>query len=58
LAKNAPPYPKCDVDNLAKGVLDALNGVAFADDSQIVELHVTKSYGDVGRTEVKLGNVS
>lgn len=33
-----------DVDNLAKAVLDALNGVAWADDAQIVKLSVHKDY--------------
>lgn len=31
-----------DVDNLAKSILDALNGVAYADDSQVCELRATK----------------
>jgi Holliday junction resolvase RusA-like endonuclease len=29
---------KGDIDNLAKSVLDALNGVAYHDDSQVVWL--------------------
>lgn len=33
-----------DVDNLAKAVIDALNGVAWDDDSQIVQLSVHKDY--------------
>ena len=33
-----------DVDNLTKAVLDALNGVAWEDDSQIVRLTATKEY--------------
>ena len=33
-----------DVDNMAKAVLDALNGIAWEDDSQIVRLTVTKEY--------------
>ena len=33
-----------DVDNMAKAVLDALNGLAWADDSQIVRLSITKEY--------------
>lgn len=33
-----------DVDNMAKAVLDALNGLAWEDDSQIVRLSVTKEY--------------
>ena len=33
---------KPDIDNLAKSVLDALNGVAYADDAQIVKLQAVK----------------
>lgn len=35
---------KPDLDNVAKAVLDALNGVAYADDAQVVKLVVTKAY--------------
>ena len=35
---------KPDLDNLAKSVLDALNGIAWHDDAQIVELHLGKTY--------------
>lgn len=31
-----------DVDNILKPILDALNGVAYVDDSQVVELFVKK----------------
>lgn len=46
----APLWPavKPDVDNYVKTVLDALNGVAFRDDSQIVELSVRKVYARDG----------
>jgi len=33
---------KMDVDNVAKSVLDGLNGVAYEDDDQVVELLVKK----------------
>ena len=36
---------KPDADNLAKAVLDALNGVVFVDDAQVVDLAVSKRYG-------------
>lgn len=39
---NAPFVSKPDADNIAKLVLDALNGKAWHDDSQIVNLDVTK----------------
>lgn len=37
---------KPDVDNLAKAVLDALNGVAYSDDSQIQALTVKKEWSE------------
>lgn len=42
--KPSKAYPRADVDNYAKGVLDACNGVIWIDDSQIVALIVTKEY--------------
>lgn len=35
---------KPDVDNIAKLVLDALNGIAYTDDKQVVALHCEKIY--------------
>ena len=43
---------KPDTDNLAKSCLDALNGIAYYDDSQICELTVNKYYSDSPRTEI------
>lgn len=36
-----------DVDNCTKSVLDALNGVAYKDDSQVVTILAKKRYADV-----------
>jgi len=33
-----------DIDNLAKAVIDGLNSVAFKDDGQIADLHITKKF--------------
>lgn len=49
---DAPQFPRCDVDNAAKAVLDALNGVAWEDDSQVCSLTVAKHYGQEARTTV------
>lgn len=39
------PYPsRLDVDNAAKAVLDALNGVYWKDDRQVVELVARKRF--------------
>jgi crossover junction endodeoxyribonuclease RusA len=39
-----PHLKKPDLDKLARGSLDAMKGVLWNDDSQVVELHVTKVY--------------
>lgn len=41
-----------DLDNLAKSVLDGLNGVIWQDDSQIVSLHLTKVYASAPGVDV------
>lgn len=38
---------KPDLDNVAKLVGDALNGVAWVDDSQVAEMQLAKRYGPV-----------
>lgn len=37
---------KPDIDNIAKIVLDGLNGVAFKDDKQVTSIKATKVYCD------------
>lgn len=34
-----------DLDNIAKSILDALNGVAYDDDCQVTRLAISKRYG-------------
>jgi len=44
---------RCDLDNLSKLCLDALNGIAYRDDDQIVSLAASKSHDPTNpRTEV------
>lgn len=38
------PAKKPDIDNVLKSVLDALNGEAYSDDKQIVEIRAVKYY--------------
>lgn len=54
LRADAPVLPRCDLDNMAKAVLDSLNGVAWVDDSQVSRLVIEKSYGSEGRTTVRI----
>ena len=51
------PVKKPDLDNLAKICLDALNGLAYKDDSQVVELTVKKYYSDEPRVEIRIAEV-
>lgn len=46
LARRPYPCVRPDLDNLLKGVQDALNGVLWKDDGQIVEVEMSKVYGD------------
>ena len=38
------PTKKPDADNIAKIILDSLNGIAFHDDSQVTSLEIEKYY--------------
>ena len=38
------PTKKPDADNIAKVICDALNGVAYGDDTQIIKLSILKAY--------------
>ena len=40
------PVKKPDCDNIAKIILDSLNGIAYKDDKQIISLSVEKYYSD------------
>ena len=46
LAGTELPTSKPDIDNVAKAILDACNGVAFRDDSQVVILIATKAFSE------------
>ena len=45
---NIRPTTKPDCDNVIKAVLDALNGVAYYDDKQVVSVSCNKYYGETG----------
>ena len=46
------PTKRPDVDNICKLCADALNGIAYQDDAQIVDLRVVKKYGE--KDEIKI----
>ena len=40
------PTKKPDIDNILKVVADALNGVAYLDDVQVIEVNADKTYSE------------
>jgi len=52
------PTKRPDTDNLAKICLDALNGLAYKDDSWIVDLYVSKYYSRTPRVEITIKEIS
>jgi len=46
-------YPKrIDIDNVYKSITDAMNGIVYLDDSQIVEAHIKKVYAETAGANV------
>ena len=48
------PAKRPDIDNLIKAIMDGLNGSAYQDDNQIIELTARKVYGEEPETVVTL----
>ncbi len=48
---------KPDLDNIAKIILDSLNGIAYKDDSQVTILHINKEYGNQAKVIVELEEI-
>ncbi len=48
------PTKKPDLDNIEKTILDALNGLAYRDDSCVTEIASRKFYSETPRVEVEL----
>ena len=52
------PTVKPDYDNIGKIVCDALNGIAYHDDAQIVDAMIRKFYSDTPRVQVIIQSVN
>lgn len=48
---------KSDIDNIVKIILDSLNGVAYKDDAQVIELEAKKRYGEKNVIYIELEEV-
>ena len=51
------PTKKPDIDNIIKIACDALNGVAYADDRQIVGVFAQKFYSTIPRVEIEIEEI-
>lgn len=51
------PTVKPDADNIAKSILDSLNGIVYLDDKQIVKLEVEKYYSQAPSTTVMIEEI-
>jgi Holliday junction resolvase RusA-like endonuclease len=56
--KRWAPEVKPDLDKLVRAVEDALTGILYKDDAQIVQVSATKAYGLPERVEIKLEPLS
>lgn len=52
LAGDIYPTSKPDADNCMKAVCDALNGVAWKDDTQVTDAHIRKRFSEIPRVDV------
>jgi len=56
-SKDIRPVKKPDIDNVMKSITDALNEIAYKDDSQIVSATVSKYYSEEPRVEVQINKI-
>lgn len=52
------PTKKPDIDNVCKIVLDSLNGIAYHDDTQVVDCQVRKFYSENPRVVVTIQDIA
>ncbi|WP_261806191.1 RusA family crossover junction endodeoxyribonuclease [Lapidilactobacillus luobeiensis] len=51
------PTVKPDIDNYFKAVTDAVKGILWVDDNQIVESFISKYYSDDPRVELEITQI-
>lgn len=51
------PTVKPDIDNVFKAVTDALNGIIWQDDRQIVNAEIAKRYSSIPRVEIEIEEI-
>lgn len=49
-----PAIHRTDIDNVAKSILDGMNGVIFVDDKQVCFLRIVRFYGNEPKVSVQV----
>jgi Holliday junction resolvase RusA-like endonuclease len=57
LSGELKPTKKPDADNIIKVICDALNHIAYKDDTQVVDLDITKVYGEKEKVIVEIEEI-
>ena len=52
------PSVKPDLDNLSKSLMDALEGVIFKNDAQIIDMKLTKRYAEKAKIIVEIEEIN
>jgi Holliday junction resolvase RusA-like endonuclease len=52
--KRDAPTVAPDLDKYIRGVLDALTGIAYQDDSQVVDIWAEKVYSDIAGADINI----
>ena len=55
VTRKHPTVPP-DSDKLVRGCFDALTGIAYKDDSQVIKLTASKEYGEIPGVEVEISD--
>ena len=48
------PTSKPDIDNVLKGICDAMNEIVFRDDKQVCDVRIIKRYGQVAEARINV----
>ena len=54
IAGEIRPTKRPDVDNVLKAIADSLNGLAYADDAQVVDMRASKQYDAIEGVRVTI----
>ncbi len=58
LSEDIACVKKPDIDNVVKIVCDALNGLAYSDDKQIIDIEAHKEYAQDARVEIRIAKAA